>query len=66
MKNRVDTSLCGKLEAIVDVRHHLDDLEWPMSPGRKLCGWLICVEVAPFKPHLISHLIFGRIFVFDP
>ena len=66
VKNRVDAPLCGKFEAIIDIRHHLDDFKRTMSPGRKLCGWLICPKVTSLKPHLISHLIFGRIFVLDP
>ena len=66
VKYRVDAPLRGKFEAVVDVRHHLDDLEWSMSSGHKLCGWLVHMEVASFKPHLIPHPILGRIFVFDP
>ena len=66
VKNGVDAPLRGKFETIVDRGHHLNDLKWPMSSGRKLRGWLVGPKVASFKPHLISHLIFGRIFVLDP
>ena len=58
--------MCGKFEAIVDRRHHLDNGKWAMPSGCKLCGWLIGAQVVSFKPHLISDLELGHIFVFDP
>ena len=61
MKHWVNAPLCGKFEVIVDRGHHLCDLEGPVSLGRKLSSWLCNPQVAPFKPHLISNLEFGRI-----
>ena len=38
----MNAPLRGKLEAIVDRGHHLDNGKGAMPSGRKLCGWLIC------------------------
>ena len=48
MKHQVDAPLCGKFESIIDSGHHLNNGKGAVSSGRKLCGWLVGVQVASF------------------
>ena len=66
MEHVVNAPLCGKPEAIIDRGHHLNYLEGAVAFGREFRGWLVGAQVASFQPHLITHLISGRIFVLDP
>jgi hypothetical protein len=45
VEHGVYTPLCGKFQAIVDGRHHLNDLKRAMSSGHKLGGGLINTEI---------------------
>jgi hypothetical protein len=66
VKHIMDAPLCGKLEAIIDQGHHLDNPEWSMAFWSQFCHQLIGLQMAPFKPHLIAHQVFGCISMFDP
>jgi hypothetical protein len=48
VEHGVDTPLCGKFQAVVDGRHHLNDSKRAMSSGRKLGGRLINTEISAF------------------
>jgi hypothetical protein len=41
VKHIMDAPLHGKLESIVDGRHHLDDLERSVAFGSEFRGWLV-------------------------
>jgi hypothetical protein len=48
MKDWVNAPLRGKFKAVINCRHHLNDLKRSVSSGHKLGGGLIDTEILAF------------------